>query len=301
MTVPSPEPAHDVPVWMYWENRPGGNCPAYLRLCRDTVARNLGRCGPLHVLDRETAADWLPDLDPRVWERLDGPVQRADYVRTRLVHRYGGIWIDHDCIVRRPLDALAEHLDRFEFVAWGGDVQGRLFNNLFAARAGSSFMAEWMDAQDRALAATDDWASLPWASLGNDAIHPLLRRRDYANLPSWEVAPVLWFRWRRFLSPFQDPRQVLAADPLTVMLWNKSMGPVLGGRTEAELLVSPMLVARLLRLALGRSTPVEESRRWARLHGLSSLRYGRLGASIDRRLHPSDQWLDEPAEAAVPA
>jgi hypothetical protein len=297
MTDSSSGSPQEVPVWMYWEDRPGQHCPAYLRLCRETVARNLGRCGPLHVLDRATAADWLPDLDRQVWDRLDGPVQRADYVRTRLVHRYGGIWIDHDCIVRRPLDALADHLDRFEFVAWGGDVQGRLFNNLFAARAGSTFVSEWLSAQDRALAATDDWASLPWAGLGNDAIHPLLRRLDYANLPSWEVAPVLWFKWRRFLSPFQDPGRILAADPLTVMLWNKTMGPVLGGLTESELLASSMLVARLLRLALGHSTLEEESRGWTRLHGPSSLRYRRLGTNIDRRLHPSDEWPDEFVDA----
>ena len=226
---------------MYWENRPGQKCPDYLLLCHDTVARNLGRCGPLRVLNRDTVFDWLPDLDRRVgppgW-----PGAAGRYVRTRLVHRYGGIWIDHDCIVRRPLDALADHLEHYEFVAWGGDVQGRLFNNLFAARADSTFVATWLDAQDRVLAATDNWTSLPSASLGNDAIHPLLRQFDYANLPSWEVAPVLWFKWRCFLSPFQDPRRVLAADPITVMLWNKSMGPALGNRTTDELLTSPMLV-----------------------------------------------------------
>jgi len=271
-------------VWMYWENLPGRKCPAYLLVCRDTVRRHLGPGTTLHVLDEQSVFDWLPDLDPAVWARLAVPAQRADYARTRLVYRHGGLWIDADCIAMRGLDALDGYLDGHELASWGEDVRGRFFNNLFAGRAGAPLLAEWIEGQDRTLASRDDWSTLAWNDLGSAAFFPLMREATYANIPSAMVAPVLWFGWRRFLSPYQSPADVLASSPVTVMLWNKGMGPLLATRSTEEVLTADMLLSRLLRIALGRSTLEDELDWRTRLSRLSDLRYGPAGRSVERRL-----------------
>ncbi len=270
-------------VWMYWEDPPGGRRPSYLTLCAQTIERHLGPSMELHVLDRESAFDWLPDLDRSVWHRLAGPVQRADYVRTRVVYRHGGLWIDSDCIALRPLDGLTDHLSTHDLVAWGADA-GRFFNNIFAGRAGAPALASWIDGQDRALASTDDWSNLPWAALGSGAIGSSRQGPGLLNLPSEKIAPVLWYEWRRFLSPFQDPSVVLRAAPWTVMLWNAVMGPALRRRSTEELLGDHILVSRLFRIALGRSSLADEIDRRTRLSPASDLRYARLGRSVEIRL-----------------
>ena len=238
----------------------------------------------LEVLDEERVFDWLPDLDVATWKALAVPAQRADYARTRLIYRYGGLWVDADCIAMAPLAELTDLLADHELVSWGGDVQGRFFNNLFAARPGAAFVARWIEEQDRALASSDDWSRLPWAALGSDPVYPFVLDEDYVNVPAARVAPVLWFGWRRFLSPFQSPARVLAESPVTVMLWNKGMGPKLAGRSAEQLRSSPMLLARLLRIALGTSTLDDELDLLTRLAPVSDLRYGRIGRATERRV-----------------
>lgn len=281
----STQPDHGgLTVWMYWEDPPGRSLPGYLSLCRDTVRRHLGPSMTLQVLDRQGVGDWLPDLDESVWARLTIPAQRADYARTRLIHRHGGLWIDADCIAMSSLDELWGYLGDHELMAWGADVQGRFFNNLFGAPAGSPLVARWIEAQDRALAGSEDWNSLDWAALGSGAFYPLLAGATYANVPAAKVAPVLWYAWRRLLSPYQSPVPILGSLPVTVMLWNKGMGPLLADKTAGQVLGSKMLLARLLRIALGNSTLEDELDLSTRLSPLSDLRYGARGRSIERRL-----------------
>ena len=271
-------------VWMYWENPPGRTRPAYLDLCQDTIRYHLGASLEFHIVDDTSIFEWLPDLDPSIWSRLTVPAQRADYARTRLVYAHGGLWLDADCIAVGPLDALVGYLGTHELASWGSDVKGRFFNNLFVARAGSPLLALWMQSQDETLASSDDWTSLSWSALGSDAFHPFMSDGNYTNIPFKKVAPVLWYEWRRFFSPFQSPADVLASSPVTVMLWNKGMGPILADRSVSELRKGNMLLSRLFRIALGESTLEEELDGYTRLSRVSDLRYGANGIRVERRL-----------------
>jgi Capsular polysaccharide synthesis protein len=282
-SLSSEKSAGDVTVWMYWEDAPGRTCPAYIQLCRETIRRHLGPSMSLAVLDQTTVFDWLPDLDRGIWKRLVVPAQRADYIRTRLTYRYGGLWIDADCIAIQGLDRIVELLADDDVVTWGGDVQGRFFNNLFAARAGASLVERWIEQQDEALASADDLSRLPWAAIGSDSLYPILQEVRYANLPADKVAPVLWLSWRKFFSPFQSPADVLAPDPYTVMLWNKGMGPLLAKRSVDDVLTSKMLLSRLLRIALGRSTLHEELDLYTRFSRFSDIRYRPRVQGLERR------------------
>ena len=272
-------------VWMYWEDLPGRGCPAYLLLVPRDRPAPPGRDKTLHVLDEHSVFDWLPDLDRKVWERLKVPAQRADYARTRLVYRYGGLWIDADCIAMRRLDALDHYLDGHELASWGKDIRGRFFNNLFSAPAGSTLVGRWIENQDRVLAGCEDWNTLGWNDIGSGAFFPLMREADYANMPAPEVAPVLWFAWRRFLSPYQSP----ATSPGLVAGHGDAVEQGHGARcspakSSDEVLGAPMLLSRLLRIALGTSTLEAELDWRTRLSPVSDLRYGPTGRSIERRL-----------------
>jgi len=141
-----------------------------------------------------------------------------------------------------------------------------------------------MQSQDETLASSDDWTSLSWSALGSDAFHPFMNDGNYANVPFKKVAPVLWYEWRRFLSPFQSPADVLASSPVTVMLWNKGMGPILADRSVSQLLQGNMLLSRLFRIALGESTLEEELDGYTRFSRVSDLRYRANGYRVERRL-----------------
>ena len=113
---------------------------------------------------------------------------------------------------------------------------------------------------------------------------PFMNDGNYANIPFKKVAPVLWYEWRRFFSPFQSPADVLASSPVTVMLWNKGMGPILADRSVSQLRRGQMLLSRLFRIALGESTLEEELDGYTRLSRVSDLRYRANGIRVERRL-----------------
>jgi len=269
-------------VWAYWEDGPRAARSAYLDLCIETIARHAPPL-ELRVLARHDAVTWLPDLDVERWESLPAPNYRSDYVRSRLLQRHGGIWIDVDTVALAPLVGLLDALDDTGVVCFGREL-GRFFGGLCAAAPGTAFVDRWAADQDRMLERHRDWGQLHYAALAQDVTWALARDLPWKALPLEKVAPISWYEWRRFFSRVESPRRVLAGTPLTVVLWNAVMAPRLRPRTRQDLLRSHMLLARLLRIGLGTSTVEDEEDAWTRLHGLSALRFSRRGQGIEAAL-----------------
>jgi len=275
-------------VWAYWENHRRPRRSAYLDLCVETIEHHVAPL-ELRVLSRDDAVSWLPDLDVERWESLPAPNFRSDYVRSRLLQRYGGIWIDVDTVVLSALSQLIEELDEAGMVCFGKEL-GRFFGGLCAAAPGTAFVDAWVEGQDKALSRRGDWTALPYAALAQDVTWELARRLPWKALPMDRVAPVPWYEWRRFFSRFESPRRLLPPSPITVVLWNVVMGPVLRDRSRDELLTGRSLLSRLLRMGLGSSTARSEEDLWTRLHVVSSIRFSlpgqRLESTFRRGLDP---------------
>ncbi len=268
-------------VWTYWESRPGSSRATYLDLCLETIRRHSGSL-ELHVLDHDTVPPWLPDLDVERWERLPAPNYRSDYARSRLLQRYGGIWIDLDTVALAPLSELFSHIDSSGIVCWGKEL-GRFFGNMCAAVPGSPFVDAWVSGQDDALSRHSDWSTLPYSALAQDVCWSISKRLPWMSLPMGRVAPVPWFEWRRFFSRLESPSRLLVEEPFTVVLWNAVMAPLLRPRSHAQLLSGHMLLSRLLRVGMGISSLKEEDDMWTRLQPLSSLRFSSQGQGVEIR------------------
>lgn len=269
-------------VWSYWENRPGRTRSAYLDMCVETIRRH---APPLEFrcLGPDDALEVLPEIDVERWRALPAPNYRSDYVRSRVLRHYGGIWIDVDTIALAPLSGLLAELDDSGVVCFGKEV-GRFFGGLCAARAGSAFAEMWADEQDKVLSRHDDWATLGYAALAQDVTWHVARRLPWKALPMDWVAPIPWQQWRRFLSRLESPQRVLAADPITVVLWNAVMAPVLREIPAEDLLRSRMLVSRLLRVGLGLSEPEAEEDLWTSFHWVPDLRFSKARQNLERAL-----------------
>jgi hypothetical protein len=278
-------------VWAYWENHRRPRRSEYLDLCTETIEHHVAPL-ELRVLSRDDAVTWLPDLDVDRWESLPAPNFRSDYVRSRLLQRYGGIWIDIDTVALAPLSQLLDELDGTGMVCFGKEL-GRFFGGLCAAAPATEFVDSWVEGQDKALSRRADWSELPYAALAQDVTWELARRLPWKALPMGRVAPVPWYEWRRFFSRLESPTRLLQSSPITVVLWNVVMGPILRDQTRAELLASRTLLSRLLRIGLGRSTVQGEEDAWTALHALSSLRFSlpgqRLESTFRRSLSPQQR------------
>jgi hypothetical protein len=237
----------------------------------------------LIVTNRDSIFSHLPALDRAVWARLPGPNFRSDYARSRLLHRYGGLWLDFDLIAMRPLKELLEPLASHETLGWGKENRGRFYAGLCAARPRSRFVAEWLHRQDLAVEQVMQQGELAWPALAQHITEPLAKEIGYRAWPMRQISPVMWWEWRRFTSRFDSPKRALATDPYTVMLFHKVMGPWFGGFTSEELLSSSWLLARLLRIGLGMTSIAQEASSIGARALLARVRFSRLGQEIEKQ------------------
>lgn len=114
--LPCPEPGVlNRVVWMAWTGN--NTLPSHLNLALQTVRRNAGL--PVIVVTPENMAKYVPKPHP-AYEYL-GLEHKADYLRTYLLHTYGGIWLDSDVICLKSLAGLFEELNGDKYDAVGHD------------------------------------------------------------------------------------------------------------------------------------------------------------------------------------
>ena len=266
-------------VWAYWEDGPRGRRSVYLDLCLETIERHVAPL-ELRLLSRDDAVRWLPDLDVERWHELPAPNYRSDYVRSRVLQRYGGIWIDIDTVVLSPLSELLDQLDSTGMACWGASSAGA--SPTCAQPAPElAFVDAWVQKQDEVLDRSRLWSDLGYSALAQDVSWGLARNLPWKSLPMQRVAPVPWYQWRRFLSRTESPGRLLAPRPVTFVLWNALMAMPLRRYDRAQLVASRILLARLLRIGLGLSQPAEEEDAWTRLHELSALRFSSFGQRVE--------------------
>ena len=243
-------------IWCLWE--PPGRLPGYLRACLRTIERSAGV--PVRLLDAADVEALAPSMRPELAERIIDIGQRSDYYRSHLLAAQGGVWLDIDIIVFRNLGFLFDLLEHHELVS-RRRVAGNASTNLLGARAGSPIMLRWIERQEEIVERLAPGEELPWTALGATALNEAIGEADVHLLPSHVVAPVPWTQSDQFISRFGDVRTALEQDPVTVMLYNARFPDWLRSATEDEVLASPLLVSRLLRIALGMSS-VDDERRW---------------------------------------
>jgi hypothetical protein len=269
----------DRAIWTYWEDPPGGTRPAYLDLCLETIRAHSGGM-EVRLLARDDAPRWLPDMDADRWRKLPAPNYRSDYLRSRVLQHYGGVWVDIDTIAMSPLSEMLDSIDSSGVVSFGKEL-GRFFGGLCAARPGAAFVDAWAEEQDRVLSRHEDWSTLGYAALAQEVTWHMARRFPWKALPMTRVAPIPWYEWRRFFSRVESPGAVMAGSPMTIVLWNAVMAPRLRRFDRGDLLSSRMLLARLLRIALGVSDAQSEQDVWTKLEFLSQLRFRRTGQRLE--------------------
>lgn len=89
-------------LWTYWQPGP---TPAFIQACLDNWAR-LAPDHELRLLDHDRITQWLPALRAD-FDALPAQAQ-ADWLRTQLLARHGGVWMDPAMLLGRDLGWLHE-------------------------------------------------------------------------------------------------------------------------------------------------------------------------------------------------
>jgi glycosyltransferase involved in cell wall biosynthesis len=219
-----------LPVWTYWE----GECPAWIVACRATIAAH---APVFRSLDRQTfevLRDGDQDIDI---DRLE-VAHRADYVRAYLLARYGGLWLDSDCIAMKPLAPLLDWLRADDFLAHR-DRQGYFPNGLIGAKQDSVIAAEFYR---QVCSILRSGARLGWISLGGEPLTKLLTatKVPFRELACERIQPICWSQPGAFFAVASEVEheQRLDAEAFCYMMSNTEVRK-LGSRMPDQELTTP--------------------------------------------------------------
>lgn len=233
------------PVWTYWE----GPCPAWIRACRRTITAHAPR---VRILDPERF-DRLWDRDRDVdLSRLHAP-HRADFIRAFLVQRYGGLWIDADCLVMQPLEPLLDSLTEYDFIGHRERV-GLISNAFIAARQGSRIAGAFYERVRQILKSRK---SLYWNALGADPLSAIVASdaTGWHELPCESVQPICWSRPGDFFVERDEAGhdREFNAQALCYMLSNGAINNYTASHHPPDLLSERTFFRYLLTRAIGKA------------------------------------------------
>jgi len=237
-------------IWQYWETL--GDKPAFVDGLHAIAKKNAGV--EIILVTPETLDRYLSNVPPELFA-ISEIAHKADMIRTMLVQKHGGMWLDSDAIVLRPLNWILDLLDAHEFVGFndgGALAEGRPWVrvNCFASRPGGRVMSEWVRQQHAKFPRIE----YGWEEIGSALLHPicLQHRTSVKILPFETIAPVRYDQVSLFTSLDMDPASALR-DCYVVMLSNqslKSRAPQLRALTTDQIASGNGFLSAIMRYAM---------------------------------------------------
>ncbi len=152
------------------------------------------------LVSPENVAEYIDDVPEAIFE-IRELAHKADMLRTMLVAKHGGMWLDSDALVLHDLNPLFDLLNDHEFI--GFNNRGSLAPpppfvrvNCFLSRPGGKIVSEWVEKQHLKLPRT----SFSWREVGSEILHPLCQASPGRSLilDFATISPVAWNEWQFF-------------------------------------------------------------------------------------------------------
>lgn len=243
-------------LWLYWENAPGSEPPPHVLLCHRILHRVCSGCD-IRLVTPETVRRWLPDYDPRLdhIRVVDRPgteiAVRSDFIRAFLLERYGGLYVDVDCIALRDFAEIGDRLAQVEFVGMRRTTakSRHISIGLYGAVAGGRIISAYAHALRRLL---ETKSELCYIEAGQVLLTPIVDGYvETAHLyPEQLLHPVTAPQQKLFLRPDLDPAELVEPEALCFMLFHRVFEQELAGWSLRDIYYGGILLSKVFRRSL---------------------------------------------------
>ena len=162
-------------IWQYWETKKNSFKPAYIDLAFESVKKNSDV--EVVLVTPENLNQFLPDLNPKIL-KIQELAHKSDLIRTRLIHKYGGFWLDSDAVVIKSLKELFDYLEGYEFVGFPPE-DNIIRINCFGAKPNSKILKEWIDLQEQIL---EEKTEFNWDEVGSKPLTKSINKNNQKNI-----------------------------------------------------------------------------------------------------------------------
>eukprot|EP00746_Dinoflagellata_sp_MGD_P150713 gnl/MRDRNA2_/MRDRNA2_82521_c0_seq1.p1 gnl/MRDRNA2_/MRDRNA2_82521_c0~~gnl/MRDRNA2_/MRDRNA2_82521_c0_seq1.p1 ORF type:complete len:357 (+),score=41.06 gnl/MRDRNA2_/MRDRNA2_82521_c0_seq1:90-1160(+) len=235
-------------VWVCWT---GSNpMPYHLRLCLRTIRANSGL--PVIMVTPANVKYYVPNLHPGY--QFLHLAHRADYLRSCLLHLYGGLYLDCDTICLRSLTGLFDLLEEYDVVGYDGSPWMEYIgvSDMGPFKPGTEMTSLWFDAVHKKMEMMTHIRedAFYWQEILRDIVVPCsIRCKD-------KISKAL-----RALNPSEQElfgtershslEWALLFQYHILILNNANYGKRCAAMTEEEFFNSNIVLSQLLREALG--------------------------------------------------
>lgn len=226
-------------IWQYWEAR--GATPDHITRLQRLITKNSGV--KVILITPENVRSYLDDVPEAIFG-IKELAHKADMLRTMLVAKYGGMWLDSDALVLKDLNPFFDLLEDHEFV--GFNNKGKLGPpppyvrvNCFLSRPGGRIVSQWVEQQQRKLPKT----VYSWREVGSEILHPICQEHhDRALILDFEtISPVAWNEWEFFFR--NDLNAARIANDCKLLMVNLPKGVGFRDASEDSLLFNLLAAA----------------------------------------------------------
>jgi hypothetical protein len=239
-----------IPIFYYWENIPSTFKPEYINLCHKTIEKHGNTESTQAILvTPSNLKELLPEIVlPDIYTNDFGGTAnisvKVDYLRVKLVQKYGGMYIDSDTIVMKSLNWIKSYLEKYDFV--GTTEHGKYYiNGWFASRKNGEIINKWSSLIDKSISVS---LTVSWTQLGSKILTPLIN--DNFSLAYIFTGNEICLYSYNQKDEFFKPNSINTDNSLCVVLYNTLFPEKIKKMTEKEILSSNMLLSTLFKRSL---------------------------------------------------
>jgi hypothetical protein len=144
------------------------------------------------------------------------------------LYKYGGLWLDADCLVQGKLKPLLEDLQNADWVVYADENEDFTIA-IIAIRKDSPMLKLWIDQMNQKMI---DQFDFKWTEIGYDILYPLWKERRKNEKNLWRVKiyrdtetcfPLVWNEWEQFF--VEQPCDFLYRPNQPVIIFFNAMFP----------------------------------------------------------------------------
>lgn len=189
-----------LPIWVYWENPPTtAEPPDYIKLCLETIKAHTTNLD-LRILNERTINDYI-DVDPcwgtievcHLGRKFTSISHKVDAIRAELLFSHGGLYLDADTIVFRPLEHLMFDIAEHDFTCTRliSTKQYTIPNGMLGSQPRGQVISAYRTALKESLIVP---RVLGWNEIGSSLLTPIVNKNTdkVLEIPEKDVMPVSW-------------------------------------------------------------------------------------------------------------
>lgn len=214
-------------IWLYWEDRPGDSIPAHIALCRKVLEYQCRQCD-VRLVTPGNVRRYLPDLDERVWDislaqKSQNPIAvRCAFIRAWLLERYGGLYVDSDCVALKDFAGAFDEAQGSDFFAMRrtSAKTNHISIGFYGSREKGDVVGEYAEELRRILATKQMFS---WGEVGAHLLTPIVdaHLEEVYLFREDRIHPVVAEKQDHFCSVWVSARDVVPDDALCFMLFHR--------------------------------------------------------------------------------